>query len=239
MLKKKSNSCLLSSSLIFTIIFIIFIQSYFLFSITKDAKNYNQNLDIRVSQGSVNLTRQYLFPEIIWLECQVELKITSNQSGQINIVLDNIGTESYFNTLTQNINITGNNQTQSIILKLQPKINTLPGRYQFVLNITGLFTDNQDFQSILGMGYIMMILYIGLFFIPLVFILIRKFEPKEDLITSTSKPPDTKVYETIEGLPSKKIMCPTCQEIIPEGLPICPECGERIPEFLRYSNPSI
>ena len=36
-------------------------------------------------------------------------------------------------------------------------------------------------------------------------------------------------------LPSGKIKCPACEQIIEEGLIFCPECGNRIPPWAKFN----
>jgi len=224
--------------LFITLIFLSSFVSYFISSNNFIGYgNYNtQNQDIKISQGMNNHSVNYIFPKIIWIECQVEITIKSNQSGEINIFMDDFGSNDTFDAINQNFTLVGYNQSQTFIIKTQAKLSTFPGKYNFILSISGLFYEIVLFESILVMGYILMFLFIGVIGIPFTIILIKKFKTKEDV---SKKPiPHTKSYETIEGLTAKKIMCPKCQEIIPEGLSLCPECGDRIPEFLRYSSPT-
>ncbi|MBY9007366.1 MAG: hypothetical protein KGD63_11480 [Candidatus Lokiarchaeota archaeon] len=231
--KNKKILTLFLISMLFTIVTSSCINS--IFSANNQKKNIN-NINIKQSQ-TVNYTVDFSFPNIFWFECQIEITFYTNQSGTINVVIDDVGATNNFNTMTQSLNLT-ENSTQTFIVKIQPKLLTFPGQYQFSIDINGLFTFNQSFGSILGLGYITGVLLFGLFCIPLIYIIIRKPKSKDNISSTTETKSLEKQYEKIEGLPSKKIMCSSCQEIIPEGLSICPECGERIPEFLRYSNPS-
>jgi hypothetical protein len=193
----------------------------------------NNNQDISISQALANKTVSYQFPDLIWIEAQIEISITSNESGQVYIVISDNYANIYFNIVNETKTLTGNNQTDTFILKTQPKIQTLPGIYQFTITIGGLFNYTQTYESILGMGYILMFILIAAFAISLIVIIFKKSKISETVDYVTPSEPTT--YESAEGLPAGKIKCPKCGSKIPEGLTFCPECEERIPEFLRYN----
>jgi hypothetical protein len=101
------------------------------------------------------------------------------------------------------------------------------------LNITGIITYSENFESILGLGVLPLIFIFSAFFILILFTLFKKKKsiPKkeyEELSSDIDKSPT-------EPISAGKIKCPKCHKQIDEGLTFCPECGERIPEFLRYN----
>ncbi|MBD3211198.1 MAG: zinc-ribbon domain-containing protein [Candidatus Lokiarchaeota archaeon] len=218
----------------------IFILSLLIFSFIglsslslQNQVHYKNNQDISISQELANKTVNCQFPDLIWIEAQIEISITSNESGQVNILLNDNYANAYFNIVNETKTLTGNNQTDTFLLKTQPKIQTLPGVYEFTLTIAGLFDYTQTYESILGMGYILMFILIAAFGIPLIVIIFKKRKTSETVEYLTPSEPTS--YENAEGLPAGKIKCPKCGSQIPEGLTFCPECGERIPEFLRYN----
>ncbi len=223
--------------IIFITIFILIIVTFSSYSnIYKNINIKLHNTNIKSAQLGTH-TIEISTPNIFWFDCQIKIITHSNQTGILNIFIDDIGSLDNFNSIIKSLNLI-ENITQTFIINIQPKLLVFPGQYQFTLNISGLFTVNQSFESILGLGYITGLLLFGLFSIPLIYIIIKKLKFGNKISSPEKFVSTEKQYEKVEGLPAKKIMCSNCQEIIPEGLSICPECGERIPEFLRYSNPS-
>ncbi|MBN1216091.1 MAG: zinc ribbon domain-containing protein [Candidatus Lokiarchaeota archaeon] len=224
-------------SIIFITMSILIIVTFSSYSnINKNINIEPNNTDIKSAQIGTH-TIEISTPNIFWFECQIKIITHSNQTGLFNIFIDDISSLDNFNGIIKSLNLI-ENITQTFIINIQPKLLVFPGQYQFSLNISGLFTVNRSFESILGLGYITGLLLLGLFSIPLIYIIIKKLKFSNEISSPEKSISTEKQYEKVEGLPAKKIMCSNCQEIIPEGLSICPECGERIPEFLRYSNPS-
>jgi len=198
-------------------------------------KNYSntKKSTIKPSQSS-NYSVECTFPKLFWLEAQIEINIISNESGQINIAIREDHLFPYFDEVNQSKILSGGNQTNKFILKTQPKIQTFPGVYEFIITINGLFEFSQSYSSILGMGYLLLFILIGVFGIPSAIIILKKVKTSESKYVT---PSESVSYSDAQGLPAGKIKCPKCGKNIPEGLVFCPECGERIPEFMRY-NPS-
>ncbi|NVM36363.1 MAG: zinc ribbon domain-containing protein, partial [Candidatus Lokiarchaeota archaeon] len=154
-------------------------------------------------------------------------------SGLINCELKDSKNGKFFTQVNKIINLTGFNQIQVIRLIFRPHLTTLPGRYNFTLNITGFYNYTENFELILGMGYFILILILIIFGIGLIIILVKKNEGiiTKPISVSTEGSIPSELIET----PSSKIQCPECKKLIDEGLAFCPECGSRIPEFLRFN----
>lgn len=189
------------------------------------------NSYVRLNQVS-NFTVTCNVNKIIWIEGVVDLLITANQSGIIICELIDSNGGKYFTPVTRSITLAGNNQSQNLRLTFNPLFTTFPGRYNINLRISGLFIYNEDFEVILGLGYILLLLIVSIFGIGIILILKKKVEV-------ISKKPTSTIYETerteLVEVPSKKIACPECKKLIEEGLVFCSKCGVRIPEFLRYN----
>lgn len=169
----------------------------------------------------------------VWIEGSLSLFINSNQSGLIICEFKDSNNGKYFTQVNRIVNLTGFNQSQTILLIFQLYILTFPGKYHFTLNISGSYNYTENFELILGMGYIVLILILMTFGISLIIILVKKKGSK--LIKQVSTSPDTSIISESREVPSRKIQCPECKKLIDEGLAFCPECGSRIPEFLRFN----
>lgn len=195
--------------------------------LTYQEKNYDSLTNIALSQGGINTTISTFFPKLIWMEGNLQLEITPNQTGQVLCDFREIS-ESAFTSYNSLIDIVNVNHTQVFIIKVSPYITTLPGVYMFRLNLTGMVVYYEEFEVIFAIGFLPLILIFGVGLISIISILIRKNKGTEKVqeeiqITDVSSP--------LIG----KIKCPSCRKQIQEGLTFCPECGDRIPEFLRYN----
>ena len=188
--------------------------------------NYDNLHRINSSQSTNNLTVSTFLPKLIWWEGGLQLEIISNQTGQILCFLRE--TSGNFSYLNETINISTINETQIFILRFYPYITTLPGVYTFRLNLTGIITYYEEFEVILGVGFIPTLAIFGTGIVFIVYILVRKTKKSEKI------EPSSLVIDSSGSLIGK-IKCPNCHKQIKEGLTFCPECGERIPEFLRYN----
>ncbi|MBD3198189.1 MAG: hypothetical protein GF317_24275 [Candidatus Lokiarchaeota archaeon] len=213
-------------------VFLVSFNPSFQVSQFKENEGFISN-DLRSSQNGANFSVNIAPPKFIWLEAQFKVYIKSNQSGSIHISLEESLTQTLFSKTNQTFTLVSSNETQSFTVRIAPKLLTLPGPYFFNLNINGIISFNQTYYSILGMGYLMMFIMIGI--LAILFIVILARSEKSGGNKSYISPTEPESYESIEGLPSGKIQCPKCRNVIPEGLSFCPECGERIPEFLRYN----
>jgi len=191
---------------------------------------------IQISQGTQNFTIDTFLPSLIWVDPQLRLNISVNQTGQIQCFFRETPGSQFFSSGNYSLSLIGNNISQIFNLQLIPLITTLPGVYQFSLNITGAFSYNEDFEIVYGLGTISLVsVFSALIIIPII-ILVKKSKVVKDekmegkTYTDKSEP----TMPSIAG----KINCPKCRKTINEGLVFCPECGERIPEFLRYNAPS-
>jgi hypothetical protein len=201
----------------------------------KNLDNSNNNDLIELNQAGSNFSIETFFPKLIWLEGQLRLNISSNQTGQIYCSLIELSGNSFFSNVNQTLNLTGNNISQIFILKTNANFFTFPGTYQFELNITGLHTYNESFEVTLAIGYSLLTIIIISFTFGLIFILIKhRTKYKKKPTSGVTEIPELQVSGT--GI-SGKIKCPECSKTIDEGLTFCPECGARIPEFLRYNPP--
>ncbi len=171
--------------------------------------------------------------KLVWIEGRLNLFLISNESGLINCEFKDSNNGKYFTQINKIINLTGFNQTQAIRLTFHPHLTTLPGRYNFTLNITGFYNYTESFELILGMGYIVLILVLMIFGIGLIMILMKK---NKGVITKpVSVSTEGLIPSELNEVPVSKIQCPECKKLIDEGLAFCPECGSRIPEFLRFN----
>jgi hypothetical protein len=159
--------------------------------------------------------------------------ITANESGIINCEFKDSNNGKYFTSVNLTLSLTGNNESQNLRLTFHPHLTTLPGKYNFNLNITGFYNYSENFEIILGMGYIIMLIIIMIFGIGIILILVKK---KDSIsVISITSPSEETIPSEQAQIPSRKIQCPECKIFIKEGLTFCPECGIRIPEFLRYN----
>ncbi len=221
------------------IVLFLVLQSTCFFCILSCNLNLKSNLterslsNLNLNQGSNNFTVQSSLHELIWIEGRLTLRINSNQSGLITCQLQDSKNGKYFTTVNKVVNLTDNNETHIIRLITKPHITTLPGKYNLTLNISGLHNYSENFEVILGMGYIVLILIVSIFVIGLVLILVKTKKGKEakPAFSAASEPAPSSLRE----IPSNKIKCPECKRLIDEGLSFCPECGGRIPEFLRFN----
>lgn len=218
--------------LLISIILLSFTMGFLCLNFPNNYSNTKKST-IKPSQ-SANYSVECIFPKLFWLEAQIEINIISNESGLINIAIRENHLFPYFNEVNQTEILSRGNQTNTFILKTQPKIQTFPGVYEFIITINGLFDFSQSHSSLLGMGYLLLFILIGFFGIPSAIIIFKKVKISETSYVTPSEPVS---YSDAQGLPAGKIKCPKCGRNIPEGLVFCPECGERIPEFMRY-NPS-
>ena len=220
------------------IVLFLVLQSTCFFCIVSCNFNLKSNLtkrslsNLSLNQGT-NFTVQSSLHELIWIEGRITLRITSNQSGLITCQLQDSKNGKYFTTVNKVVNLTGSNETHTILLITNPHITTLPGKYNLTLNISGLHNYSENFEVILGMGYIFLILIVSIFVISLVLILVKTKKGKEakPAFSAASEPAPSSLRE----IPSNKIKCPECKRLIDEGLSFCPECGGRIPDFLRFN----
>jgi len=191
---------------------------------------------IHISQGSQNFTIDTFLPSLIWFDPQLKLNISVNQIGQIQCFFSESAGPQFFSSGNFSLPLVGNNISQIFYLQLVPMITTLPGVYQFSLNITGAFSYNENFEIVYGLGVIPLVSVFSVMIIITIIILVKKSkgakEGKMEEITNADG------YEPAVSSIVGKINCPKCRKAINEGLTFCPECGERIPEFLRYNAPS-
>lgn len=191
------------------------------------------NLEIRPSQLGDNFTINSFFPKILWIEGQLILNISSNQTGQIYCQFSEVTGRAGFSNVNLSVDLIGNNISQTIKIISRPNILTLPGMYQFVLNITGLHTFSESFEAILIMGYGLLIITSIIIIVSLIIVLTRPGKTKEEELKLAT--PSEHGSLSVSTAPAGKIKCPECHKTIDEGLTFCPECGARIPEFLRYN----
>ena len=191
---------------------------------------------IHTSQGTQNFTIDTYLPSLIWLDPQLRLNISVNQTGQIQCFLSETPGSQFFSSGNYSFSLVGNNLSEIFYLQLIPLITTLPGVYQFSLNITGAFSYNEVFEIVYGLGIIPLVsVFSAMIIIPIIILVkkskgVKNVKMEETTYTDKSEP-------TMSSIPGK-IHCPKCRKAIDEGLTFCPECGERIPEFLRYNAPS-
>ncbi|MHA1106502.1 MAG: hypothetical protein ACTSPN_12410 [Promethearchaeota archaeon] len=195
----------------------------------------NQSV-IHTSQGTQNFTIDTYLPSLIWVDPQLRLNISANQTGQIQCFFRETPGPQFFSSGNYSLSLAGNNISQIFYLQVIPLITTLPSVYQFSLNITGAFSYNEDFEIVYGLGIIPLVSVFSTIIIIPIIILVKKSkgvkDEKMEEITYSDK------FEPTMPSIAGKIHCPKCRKTIDEGLVFCPECGERIPEFLRYNAPS-
>ena len=191
---------------------------------------------IQISQGTQNFTIDTFLPSLIWVDPQLRLNISVNQTGQIQCVFRETPGSQFFSSGNYSLSLIGNNISQIFNLQLIPLITTLPGVYQFSLNITGAFSYNEDFEIVYGLGIIPLILVFSVLVVIPIVILVKKSKGVKD-VKMEEIMYDNKTETPLSSI-AGKIHCPKCRKSIDEGLTFCPECGERIPEFLRYNAPS-
>ncbi|MFX0155369.1 MAG: hypothetical protein ACFE9Q_12675 [Candidatus Hodarchaeota archaeon] len=218
-----------------TILLLVFIFPTFSISFSQNhpiISNFNTKyFSPKINQVS-NFTVLSDIYKLIWIEGQLTLTLTANESGIIFCEFKDSNNGKYFSQINKTISLTGNNESQTFRLIFYPHLTTLPGRYNFILNINGIYNYSENFDIILGMGYIFLILIISIFGIGLVLILVKR---KESLIKKpVSAPTEVETSSELDQVTSREINCPDCKMLIEEGLAFCPECGSRIPEFLRY-----
>jgi len=184
---------------------------------------------IRTSQAGDNFTVSAFLPKLIWIEAQLNLNITSNETGQIFCVFFETSGQLSFNTVNRTVDLIGGNASQGVIIKSKPDFFTFPGVYQFTLNITGQYIYSESFEVIFAMGYSLLILFLIIFIVSLIIIITRKSKVEEKKAASVTS------TVSVGDAPAGKIKCPECHKAIEEGLTFCPDCGARIPEFLRYN----
>jgi len=192
---------------------------------------------LKLSQTNGNFSIETFFPRLVWLEGQLKINISSNQTGQIFCYLNEISANSGFYEVNQTINLIGNNISQEILLKARPNFFTFPGTYRFELIITGIHNYNENFEITFVLGYSVLTIILAAFIIGLIIILINH----KKVIKSKTFPQVTDGTESlgVSSIIHGKIRCPECHKSIDEGLTFCPECGARIPEFLRYNPPGM
>ncbi len=211
------------------IIFVVMNSEYF----TDFKKNNFNSSSLNMSQGTDNYSVECKLHKLAWIELQLTLKITSNQSGLISCEFTDFKSGKYFKSINKSVSLNGDNESQTVRLISRPYLLTFPGKYNFSLNINGLFSYNKDFEIIFGMGYIALILLSSILGIGLILILIKKSDSK--IIKAASPTLEEYSPAEIAEIVSNKITCPECKKIINEGLAFCPECGSRIPEFMRFN----
>ncbi|MEE9376418.1 MAG: zinc ribbon domain-containing protein [Candidatus Lokiarchaeia archaeon] len=201
--------------------------------------NFDKNINYNKISSKLNTNQVNNFSvtsnlhKLVWIEGRLNLFLISNESGLINCELKDSNNGKYFTQVNMIINLTGLNRIQVIRLIFNPHLTTLPGRYNFTLNITGFYNYTENFELILGMGYIILILVLMIFGIGLIIILMKK---NEGIITKpVSVSTEGLIPSELTEAPVNKIQCPECKRLIDEGLAFCPECGSRIPEFLRFN----
>ena len=204
-----------------------------------NSSHFDKNISYNKIPSKLNINQVNNFSitsslhELVWIKGQLNLLLISNESGLITCEFKDSNNGKYFTQVNRLVNLTGSNQIQVIRLIFHPHLTTLPGRYNFTLNITGFYNYTENFELILGMGYVILILILIIFGIGLVIILVTK---NEDNITKpVSVSTDSSIPSELSDISGSKIQCPECKKLIDEGLGFCPECGSRIPEFLRFN----
>ncbi len=227
--------------LIFTPI-IFTIVSYEINIVSNSSNNTNSPSRIELSQNkNENVAIESDIVNFIWIEGNLEVSFSSNISGYLKITFADTKGGAYFRTVKKIKELTDNEETNAVKITIRPQLTTFPGSYSLWLLISYFEQENkedkaiqiytEEFQLILGIGYIFL-LSVGIIFGTAILLIIVKKESKE----VDKKAPS--VASSI-NLPEGKIKCPECSKIIDEGLSFCPECGNRIPDFLRFgSKPS-
>lgn len=198
----------------------------------KDFNYKNIASNLNTNQAN-NFSVTSTLHQLIWIEGRLSLILNSNESGLINCEFKDSNNGKYFTQVNKIVNLSVSNQAQAIQLIFHPHLTTLPGKYNFTLNITGSYNYTENFEFILGMGYIILILILIIFTIGLIIILMKKTGVK--ILKPISVSTETSNPSELSQVPSSKILCPECKKLIDEGLTFCPECGGRIPEFLRFN----
>lgn len=193
---------------------IISLNCFELFQFNKDFSSDNISSDLKTNQA-LNFTVTSSLHKLIWIEGQLNLILTANETGLITCELKDSNNGNYFAQVNKVINLSGSNEVQSIRLTFYPHLTTLPGKYNFTLNITGFYNYTDNFDLILGMGYIVLSSVLLIFGIGLIIIIVKKKE------VTVEKPISTTTTETIaselEEVPIRKIQCPECKRLIDEG----------------------
>lgn len=214
---------------------LISLNCFELFQFNKDFSSDNISSELKTSQA-LNFTVTSNLHKLIWIEGQLNLILTANETGLITCEFKDSNNGNYFTQVNKIVNLTGSNEAQAIRLKFYPHLTTLPGKYNITLNITGFYNYTENFDLILGMGYIILISVLTIFGIGLIIIFVKKKDLKTVKPISVST--EESIVSELEEVPIRKIQCPECKELIDEGLAFCPECGSRIPEFLRFNRNS-
>ena len=231
--KNKYNS--ISLIVILIIIPIICMSSIIgsnIFRITHKSEKIGFNL--KSSQYSEEFNVVSTLHKIIWVEGHLTLTLTANESGTITCEFIDSLNGNYFTQINEDVNLIGNFESQIIQFKFLPHITTLPGDYNFTLNITGLYSYTENFVIILGLGYVLLLLIITIFGVGVIAILTKKKGMEKPKVPILNTPESTKTSD-FDEFPISKISCPECKRLINEGLTFCPECGAKIPEFLRFN----
>ncbi|MCK4370534.1 MAG: zinc ribbon domain-containing protein [Candidatus Lokiarchaeota archaeon] len=211
---------------------LISLNCFELFQFDKDFSSDNISSELKTSQA-LNFTVTSNLHKLIWIEGQLNLILTANETGLITCEFKDSNNGNYFTQVNKIVNLTGSNEAQAIRLKFYPHLTTLPGKYNITLNITGFYNYTENFDLILGMGYIILISVLTIFGIGLIIIFVKKKDLKTVKPISVST--EESIVSELEEVPIRKIQCPECKKLIDEGLAFCPECGSRIPEFLRFN----
>jgi len=228
----KLNMRKVFSFVFFSLIFLPYISLILPYS--DPTSDYNSNTsEVKLNQPTNNYSIDSKFRSLIWIEAHLTLKIESNQSGVIRCVFTENTGRTYFTVINRSVEILGTNETQIIQLVLKAHITTLPGKYNFTLNIGGIFDYMEQFKAILGMGYLLLITILIIFVLGIILI-IRKTRSSEKIKNLSLSRPEPLLERTDDEIVNK-IKCPECKRLIDEGLIFCPECGSRIPEFLRFN----
>ncbi|MBA7605513.1 hypothetical protein ES703_12646 [subsurface metagenome] len=223
-----------SHSILIMVFFLslISLNCFELFQFNKDFSSDNISSELKTSQA-LNFTVTSNLHKLIWIEGQLNLILTANETGLITCEFKDSNNGNYFTQVNKIVNLTGSNEAQAIRLKFYPHLTTLPGKYNITLNITGFYNYTENFDLILGMGYIILISVLTIFGIGLIIIFVKKKDLKTVKPISVST--EESIVSELEEVPIRKIQCPECKKLIDEGLAFCPECGSRIPEFLRFN----
>lgn len=211
---------------------LISLNCFELFQFNNDFSSDNISSELKTSQA-LNFTVTSNLHKLIWIEGQLNLILTANETGLITCEFKDSNNGNYFTQVNKIVNLTGSNEAQAIRLKFYPHLTTLPGKYNITLNITGFYNYTENFDLILGMGYIILISVLTIFGIGLIIIFVKKKDLKTVKPISVST--EESIVSELEEVPIRKIQCPECKKLIDEGLAFCPECGSRIPEFLRFN----
>ena len=231
--KNKYNSIILI--LILVIIPIICTSSIIGSKIFRDLhQNEKIGFNLKTSQYVEGFSVSSTLHKLFWVEGHLTLTLVANESGTITVEFTDSLNGNYFTQINEDVILMGNNEVQVVQFKFLPHITTLPGNYNFTLNITGLYNYTENFEIILGLGYVLLLLITTIFGVGVIIILTNKKgieKPKVTILTTS----DNSMSSNINEISISKIGCPECKKLINEGLTFCPECGARIPEFLRFN----